>query len=203
MVDLERLLKRLIQYVTGKLQIHSNYRALRELALNVSPADLKLQLDHDRVIAYGIIMEIGLSRGIVTLVSFISGEASLYYSTGGGTIGGHGHDTVRKAARRFVECAQTFLRPWGGSWPLLDRMSKVADLRLPGKGQTHFYVLANRGVYGSSELLTDDLADSKSELSPLFSAGNDVISAFEAEELVAEFERLSSRVKMRGQSTSA
>ena len=71
MVDLERLLKRLIQYVTGKLQIHSNYRALRELALNVSPADLKLQLDHDRVIAYGIIMEIGLSRGIVTLVSFI------------------------------------------------------------------------------------------------------------------------------------
>jgi hypothetical protein len=170
MADLERL-KRLIHYVAwkaGKPQIHGNYRALRELALNLSPADLKLQLDHDRVIAYGIVMEIGLSQGIVTLVSYIAGDASLYYSTGGGTIGGHGHDTVRKAARRFVECAQTFL----------DRMSKVADLRLPGKGQTHFYVLANRGVYGSSELLTDDLAHSKSELSPLFSAGNDVISAF-------------------------
>jgi hypothetical protein len=77
-----------------------------------------------------------------------------------------GHETVRKAAQQFVNSAQT----------MLNRLSKVSAFPLAAPGKTRFYVLTNQGVYASPELLLNDLGNSKSEFSPLFFAGNDVIS---------------------------
>ena len=90
----------------------------------------------------------------------------MYFSTGGGILGGIGHETVRNAARQFVSSAQTFL----------SKMKEVASFPLPPTGMTHFYALTNRGVFGSPELISDDLKNSKSEFFALFAAGQDVIT---------------------------
>jgi hypothetical protein len=111
-------------------------------------------------------MEFTLPKATVTLTSYSSGDASLYFSTGGGILGGIGHETVRNAARQFVSSGQA----------LLNKMKEVASFPLPLAGMTHFYVLTNHGVYGSPELISDDLKKSKSEFFVLFAAGQDVIT---------------------------
>jgi hypothetical protein len=104
------------------------YLALRGHALNFSHTDLKLHLNDNKFVAYGVIMETGFPEGVVTVVSFATGEASYYLSSGGGVIGGGEHETIRNVARRFVDSAQTFL----------DRMSRAVDFPLPANGWTHF-----------------------------------------------------------------
>ena len=143
------------------------YRDLRDLALKTSPADLKLRLDGSKVVAYGVLMETSYPMGTVTLATFISGDASLYFSNGGGIIGGVGHENVRTAAQKFLEASQKFLA----------RMSKASQFPAPSARCTRFYVLTNQGVYAAGEFLEDDLGNKKSEFFPLFYAGQDVISA--------------------------
>jgi hypothetical protein len=142
------------------------FHGLRDMALTASPAGLNLQLDDSEVTAFGVLMEIGFPAATITLTSFVSGDASLYFSTGGGIIGGIGHESVRKAARRFVDSAQQFL----------GKMEKAAEFPLPAKGKTRFYAITNHGVYRSIEFSENDLVDKMSEFSPLFYAGQDVIS---------------------------
>lgn len=142
------------------------YKGLRELALKISPDDLRLKLDGDKITAYGVLLEFALRKATVTLTSYSSGDASLYFSTGGGVLGGVGHEAARNAAKQFVSSAQTFL----------NKMREVANFPLPLTGMTHFYVLTNHGVYGSPELISDDLKNSKSEFFALFAAGQDVIT---------------------------
>ena len=142
------------------------YKGLRELALKISPEDFGLKRDDDRIAAYGVLMEFTLPKATVTLTSYSSGDASLYFSTGGGILGGIGHETVRNAARQFVSSAQTFL----------SKMKEAASFPLPPTGVTHFYVLTNHGTYGSPELISDDLRNSKGEFFALFAAGQDVIT---------------------------
>src|SRR5690242_19889228 len=118
------------------------YNGLRDLALKSSPLDLNLKLDDDKTIAFGIVMDTGYPNGTATLTSFVSGDASLYFSNGGGLLGGIGHETVRGAAQQFVKSAQTFL----------DKVGKTAEFPLPSNGKVRFFILTNHGVYGSSEL---------------------------------------------------
>jgi hypothetical protein len=142
------------------------YKGLRELALKISPDELGLKLDSNATTAYGVVMEFTLPKATVTLTSYSSGDASLYFSTGGGVLGGVGHETVRNAVRKFVSSAQTFL----------SKTKEVASFPLPPTGATHFYVLTNHGVYGSPELISDDLKNPESEFFALFAAGQDVIT---------------------------
>jgi hypothetical protein len=141
------------------------YKGLRELALKISPEDFGLKLG-DGITAYGVLMEFTLPKATVTLTSYSSGDASLYISSGGGILGGIGHEAVRNAARQFVSSAQTFL----------SKMKEIASFPLPPTGMTHFYVLTNHGLYGSAELISDDLRNPKSEFFALFAAGQDVIT---------------------------
>ncbi len=123
-------------------EAEQTYKGLRELALKISPEDFGLKRDGDGITAYGVLMEFTLPKATVTLTSYSSGDASLYFSTGGGILGGIGHETVRNAARQFVSSAQTFL----------SKMKEVASFPLPPTGMTHFYVLTNHGLYGSPEI---------------------------------------------------
>jgi len=63
------------------------YLDLRTQAINVTPDQLQLQLDNDKDI-YGIVMDWNMGDAIVTVVSFKTGDASVYLSTGQAFIGG-------------------------------------------------------------------------------------------------------------------
>jgi hypothetical protein len=54
-------------------------------------------------------METGYPEAAATLVSLADGTASIYFSSGGGVIGGGPHDTIAAAARRFVSLSKNFL----------------------------------------------------------------------------------------------
>jgi len=140
------------------------YGELRTMALGLTPADLGLgDLPGDQ--AYGIVMDIDFDGETATLTAFASGDASLYLSTGGGTIGGGEHAPVAQAAKRFVQAGSDNL----------DRMAKADDRPRPAAGQVCFYVLTSNGVFGATRP-EDDLGEGRDPLSPLFYAGQEVIT---------------------------
>jgi hypothetical protein len=110
-------------------------------------------------------METDYSQAVATLVSFSTGDASFYLSSGGGVIGGGAHESVRAAAARFVAAATGFL----------SHLEKTDRYPLPSAGRTRFYVLTTDGIY-TAEAGEEELGGGSLPLSPLFSHGHEVIT---------------------------
>ena len=147
-------------------QLHKVYIELRKQALEMSPASIVGAVASDNIRPWGILMETGYPQGVVaTLVSFATGDASLYLSTGGGVIGGIAQESIGNAAKRFVSMAQHHT----------DRMETATSFPLPDPGKVRFYVLTHEGVL-TAETDGQELGRGKSDLSPLFYAGQDVIT---------------------------
>jgi len=83
------------------------YDDLRSQALAIS-ADLAGAKNQDEVFA--VLMETGYPEAVATLISASDGSASLYYSSGGGTIGAGGHAGPKAAAKKLVTMAAPFLK---------------------------------------------------------------------------------------------
>ncbi|PKO23036.1 MAG: hypothetical protein CVU38_06310 [Chloroflexi bacterium HGW-Chloroflexi-1] len=83
----------------------------------------------------------------------------------GGVIGGVSHESVQAASKRFVSSAQQFT----------DKMNAATAYPLPAVGKVRFYLLSPQGVL-TSEADEQDLGEERNELSPLFYAGQDVIT---------------------------
>jgi hypothetical protein len=120
-----------------KSDITEMYRELRGLALGFKPADLGLQLPENDETAFGIVVDCGDLAGIATLTAFSSGDASLYFSAGGGVLGGIGHQSVREAAKALVFEAQGRL----ASMPI------ETTFPLPSMRYARFHVLTQSGVH--------------------------------------------------------
>ena len=100
-----------------------------------------------------------------TTVSYQTGDASLYLSSGGGVIGGGQHQNVNSAAKQFVTLAQTFL----------DKTAKTETKPLPATDEVKFYLLTNKGVFVGQETMKNFENKSSSWLK-LFEEGNNVIT---------------------------
>lgn len=140
------------------------YGQMRAMALATRPDELGVERA-DGAVPYGILMETGYPQAVVTLVSFTSGDASLYFSNGGGIIGGIGHEHIRTAAQRFVQAAAAHL----------NAMRKAAAFPEPAVGATRFYVLTTEGVF-TAEAPENELGSGGTAPAPLFFAGQDVIA---------------------------
>ncbi len=148
-----------------KLTPPETYLRLRQLALDMkakSAGPGELNPRH----MFGVVMDMPLAQGTATLTSFQTGDASLYFSSGGGFIGVK-HESVKRFAKEFVASAAKFL-------PL---MKPAESLALPDAQMVAFYALTPGGVLKAEDRV-DDLGQKKSELSPLFYAGQNVISAY-------------------------
>ena len=117
--------------------------------------------------AWGIIMDIGHPKAVISILSLADGSASIYVSTGGGHIGGQGQPAIREAAMAFVHSATASL----------GRLKRTSEHPLPRAGYTRFYVLTPEGLFGA-EAAEKELSENRHELSPLFYAGHEVISQF-------------------------
>lgn len=153
-------------------QIVPIYAQLRDRALHTPAADLGLAHPHDSAVPFAVLMEMGMPKAVVSLVAFSTGDASLYFSTGGGVIGGIGHERVVAAGRRLVAQSQE----------LVPSMTKAKDTPLPKPGRLRFYVRTQQGLF-VAEAAEQDLIAKKNDLWPLFYAGNDLITELR---LVAE-----------------
>jgi hypothetical protein len=139
------------------------YKGLRERVLTSKPEELGIEGAGSK--AYGVLMEIGLSNGLASIASFGTGDASLYAGTGGGILGGGGFPAVNRAARALVAEADKHL----------PRMALTKEFPYADVGRIRFYVLTRDGVY-TAEAVADELARGQHALSPLFCAGNEVIT---------------------------
>lgn len=141
------------------------YLGLRDRMLSTTPAEMNVTLQAGSATAYGVLMDLGMGSGTATIVSLSTGDTSMYTSRGGGIIGGIGHESCRIASKNFIAAAQS----------VVSRLSPATDRALPPTGKARFYVLTTTGLR-VGEALIDDLGRGQSPLSPLFAAGNEVIT---------------------------
>ena len=139
------------------------YLKLRQMAFKTTLANLDITVSPDSREPFGILMDLSLPQGNATIVAFISGDASFYTNTGGGVIGGIGHENVRNAARKFVNT----------SFKYLDKMLTTTAYPLPESGKVRFYVLTPKTIF-TYEADEPDLR--KNELSPLYSLGHHLLT---------------------------
>jgi hypothetical protein len=142
------------------------YLDLRTLWFQTKPEDLGITAEPGSKVPYAVLMDMSVDGDLVTLASSIVGDGSLLYGSGGGFIGGVGHENVRKASIHFVELSGSFI----------DRMKLSTEFGLPSSGQVKIYVITPNGVYLTEELDPETLAGGTHEFSPLFLAGNDVLT---------------------------
>ncbi len=142
---------------------------LRTKALTEAPALLLRNPAFRQEPALVVLMETGHAAAVATLVAMIDGGASLYFSSGGGVIGGENLPVVRIAGRRFTQFAGVHLRD----------MSACTDFPMPALGQTVFYVVTPNGIFTQSAP-DQDLRTGGHSFSPLFHAGHYVIGSLRA-----------------------
>lgn len=114
---------------------------------------------------WAVIMDMGFPEGAASLVCLADGNASLYFTTGGGVIGGFAHEKVRLASIAFVQMAKGYR----------EQFSSVKAFPLPVEGRTIFYVRVD-GSLLRAEASENDLGEGRHPLSKLFYAGQEVIT---------------------------
>src|SRR5215468_2963844 len=117
-----------------------------------------------------------VTSGVATVVAVSDGSASIYYSSGGGSIGGgYARPAIRDAALHAVSIASKFL----------DAMLPTDNFPLPESEGVIFYVVTERGVLmakASVELLSTNHH-------PLSELGNSMQS------IITEYRRLGTTVQ--------
>lgn len=146
-------------------QKENPFEGLRNIAFTATPERLGLSLPADKTIVFGVIIDWEISDATATIVSYQTGDASLYLSSGGGIIGGGHHENVNTAAKKFVSLGQAFL----------DKATKDPPIFLPETDQVKFYLLTNKGIYGGQDTI-DHLEKNNSAWQALFDEGNKVLT---------------------------
>lgn len=149
---------------TGKKTEQNHYAEMRKMAFSVTAEQLGLNtIAKDKV--YGIVSEMDMKGTTVTVVTFLTGDTSVYISSGAIIIGAGQHESVKKVVIKYVENGQKYL----------DKATKTEKTDLPNSGMTNFNFLTENGVYTISQSLSG-LESGKSEFSNLFTELNKVIT---------------------------
>jgi hypothetical protein len=157
------------QVAANKTSAGSSYSDQRNLALSITPYQLKLAIPDDKTMVYGVVMDWNMGATTMTLVAYITGAANMYLSTGGGVSNGGADPNVGEAAVEFVVATQEYL----------DRAIPTNTTDIPAQGCVRFYLLTNKGVYAIQEHVKH-FDDNSSILLGLFQKGNDVVTAMRA-----------------------
>jgi len=142
------------------------YNGLRNQAINVTPDQLQIKLDNDKDI-YGLVMDWNMGDAIVTVVSFKTGDASVYLSTGQAFIGGYAHETVINAAKRFVIDGEKYL----------SKATKTEKTEPTNETKVDFYFLTKSGKYYIEDNF-EKIENKTSDLYGLFESANQVITEY-------------------------
>ena len=143
------------------------YVGLRNSMLQGSRAKFGLPPASVPTEPWGILMDKGLEKGTITTVALCDGSASLYFSNGGGYIGGKGQEPIKKAAEAAVRVARDFQA----------KMTSTNNFPLPAKGEVIFYVMTDSNVFTAKASETD-LKTRLAPLAPLWAAMQNVITEY-------------------------
>ena len=111
-------------------------RELRLKMLTAAPSDFGQQPSPEFPRVCGVVMDWPIEVGTVTLVSFSTGDASIYSTGTFGVLGGIGHESVRTAAKSCVKAAQSYY----------DDATPTKVYPYPANGRVRFYLVGFDGV---------------------------------------------------------
>ena len=115
---------------------------------------------------WGAAMDLAVRNGSATVISTLSGEASIYFSSGGGILGGVAYDRVRSAARAFVSAAE------GCASDLVPGPPQA----LPQPGHVRFFAHSRNGLLHSEEIAEAEVQEPDHPLHPCYRAAQEVIT---------------------------
>jgi len=116
----------------------NTYSALRAKILNWKCPQASSSTPNTPGNPCAVVMDWAVTPGVVTVVAVSDGSASIYYSSGGGSIGGgYARPAIRDAALHAVSIASKFL----------DSMQFIDNFPLPESGGVIFYIVTERGVF--------------------------------------------------------
>jgi hypothetical protein len=142
------------------------YTGFRRLALSFDRNKIRITQSPEDGPVWGLIMDIAFpNEGAFTLVAFLDGTCSLYFSSGGAIVGGGGHESVRHAVAAFLATANQ----------LHGNLKPVSDSPLPTKGRVAFYGRTDSGLLWA-EAGEEELSAGRHPLSSLYVAGHVVIA---------------------------
>ncbi len=142
-----------------------SFLELRNQALALSWRKLSLTPTEKNPNVWGVLMEIGYPKAVVSLVCLINGTVSFYFGHGGGLAGLGQYESVRMKAEEFIQTAEVFLK----------KLSPTKKHPLPDIDRVRFYALTFTGIRTGQD--NKNIADEKHELFPLFRCGHEVIAA--------------------------
>ncbi len=117
---------------------------------------------------WGVVMDWGLENGAATIVALSDGTASVYLSSGGGSIGGgKSHEAIHAGAINAVNIAAKF-QP---------KMRPAKNYPFPALNEVTFYVLTDTGVFSESAS-AGDLSSDQHAMSPLGGAMQEIITQY-------------------------
>lgn len=133
------------------------FQSLRRAALRGTPEELSIAPGHFTDGVWGIVMDWAVEEGVSTTIALGDGNASIYFSSGGGVIGGGAHEPIRKAARSLIDVAARFRK----------QCAPLTSDTVPAAGRVRIALRTIEGTVGI-ECATDDLVEDKNPLSPVF-----------------------------------
>ena len=116
---------------------------------------------------WGVVMDWGVTNGTVTVMAWSDGSASLYYSSGGGHLGGAGQPTVNAAAKRTVSVAREFR----------SQMKHTDTFPLPRMGGVIYYLLTDQGVFTATST-EKEIVEGRDPFAKLANSAQDIITQF-------------------------
>jgi len=142
------------------------YVGLRNMALHTTPSEMGIDLGADPFGIYGVVMDLHLPHGTISLVCFLNGDTSMYTSTGGGILGGGRHDMIKTATITFVQMARSYLK----------HTVKTESAELPDDSNLQFCFLTVSGIFIAQESFAL-IDNNQSVWRPLFDKANEVVTA--------------------------
>ena len=139
------------------------YRLMRSAAL-----DPTHEFHEGRDLGGGLIcvlMEMGYDDAAASLIAYRDGTTSLYFSGGGGVLGGGEHQPVAKASERFRHEAENHQ----------ERLGRVRAFPLPEPDHVRFYLVRHDGVWSGSAAAAD-LERRDHRYRALYARGHDVLA---------------------------
>jgi hypothetical protein len=143
--------------------VAETYSGLRSMVLNTKSINAGPEAEGELSV-YGMLMETGHEKAVVTLVAMADDTVSLYFSNGGGIIGLGPHEGPRTVARELLKMAPQFVKV----------LEPAKGTPLPVKGNTRFYILTNKGIF-TTEAKEEDFGYSRHALAPLFHKAHELI----------------------------
>lgn len=92
---------------------------------------------------WGLVMDWPLPAGIMTLVCFTTGDASIYTTSSFGLLGGIGHENVRTGVKNCIKVAQQYY----------EDATPTKEYPYPASNRVHFYLVC----YNEIRMIVADL----------------------------------------------